>query len=95
MVKVVLKAVAPAYFARDFFYQRKTNRRNLLGVIMADERNKIRVFIFSKQSLLRSGLEYSLSVAKDVEISEAAEFSEDVHLFETMNPNLSFIKPLP
>ena len=45
---------------------------------MAYERNKIRVFIFSKQSLLLSGLEYSLSVIEDIEISAAAEFSEDV-----------------
>jgi DNA-binding NarL/FixJ family response regulator len=40
--------------------------------------NKIRVFIFSKQPLMRNGLEYALSVIEDIEISGAVEFSEEV-----------------
>jgi len=40
--------------------------------------NKIRVFIISRQPLLRNGLEYSLSAIKDIEISGAHEFSDDV-----------------
>jgi len=40
--------------------------------------NKIRVFIFSRQPLLRNGLEYSLSAMEDVEIAGATEFSDDV-----------------
>ncbi len=40
--------------------------------------NKIRVFIFSRQPLLRNGLEYSLSSMEDIEIAGAIEFSDDV-----------------
>jgi DNA-binding NarL/FixJ family response regulator len=40
--------------------------------------NRIRVFIFSRQPLLRNGLEYSLSAMEDIEISGALEFSEEV-----------------
>jgi PleD family two-component response regulator len=40
--------------------------------------NKIRVYILSKQPLLRNGLEYALSVMEDIEISGSTEFSEDV-----------------
>ncbi len=40
--------------------------------------NKIRVFIFSRQPLLRNGLEYSLTAMDDIEIAGAIEFSDDV-----------------
>jgi DNA-binding NarL/FixJ family response regulator len=45
---------------------------------MADERNKIRVFILSKPSLFRQGLEQCLSAAEDIEISGAIEISDEV-----------------
>jgi DNA-binding NarL/FixJ family response regulator len=40
--------------------------------------NKIRVFIFSKQSLLRNGLEHSLSLVTDLETSGASEINDEL-----------------
>lgn len=40
--------------------------------------NKIRIFIFSKQFLFRKGLELSLSLVEDFEISGATEIDESV-----------------
>jgi two-component system response regulator DegU len=45
---------------------------------MADERNKIRVFIFSKPSMFRQGLEHCFSAVEDIEISGAIEFNDEV-----------------
>jgi two-component system response regulator DegU len=40
--------------------------------------NKIRVFIFSRQPLLRNGLAHTLTGIEDIEVSGAIECSEDV-----------------
>jgi two-component system, NarL family, response regulator DegU len=40
--------------------------------------NKTRVFIFSKQSLFRQGLEHSLSLVEDIEISGATEVNNEL-----------------
>jgi two-component system response regulator DegU len=40
--------------------------------------NKIQVFIFSQQSLLRQGIEYSLSLMDDMEISAAPAVNDEV-----------------
>lgn len=40
--------------------------------------NKIQVFIFSQQSLLRQGIEHSLSLMDDIEISAAPEVNDEV-----------------
>jgi two-component system response regulator DegU len=40
--------------------------------------NKIRVFVYSHQSLLRRGLEHELSLAEDIEVSAVTEIGDEI-----------------
>jgi DNA-binding NarL/FixJ family response regulator len=54
--------------------------------------NKIRVFIFSKQSIFRQGLENSLSVVDDMETSGAAEINDEILSFmDSLLPDVAII----
>ena len=54
--------------------------------------NKMRVFVFSQQYLLRQGIEHSLSSMADMEISGAAEVSDEMlTTIDTLSPDVALI----
>ena len=54
--------------------------------------NKIRVVIISQQSLFRQGIEHSLSVVEDIEISGAAEVNDKVLSdIDTLPPDVALV----
>ena len=54
--------------------------------------NKIQVFIISKQSFFRQGIENAISSIKDIEISGAAEFSEAVlSAIDNLPPDVAIV----
>jgi DNA-binding NarL/FixJ family response regulator len=54
--------------------------------------NKIRVVIISQQSLFRQGIEHSLSVIEDIEISGAADVNDEVLSdIDTLPPDVALV----